>query len=101
MEFFRKMRVYRKVPRHVATAAGHKVITTKWLDINKGDGEKPDYRSRLVGREINVHKRLALFAATPPLESLRMIASICASHQEPPGPYRILSIDVKRAYFYA
>ena len=58
-------------------------------------------RARLVGREIKTNQRPDLFAATPPLESLRMIFSICASHQDDKDPYRILSSDIKRAYFFA
>ena len=34
MDYFRKMQVYRKVPRWKAT--GHKIVRTKWIDINKG-----------------------------------------------------------------
>ena len=35
MECFRRMKVYVKVPRHVAR--GKKIIKTRWIDINKGD----------------------------------------------------------------
>ena len=35
IEFFSKMNVYEKVPR--SQAAGHKVITTRLLDVEKGD----------------------------------------------------------------
>ena len=45
--------------------------------------------------------RLDLFAATPPLESLRLLCSLCASNQAAKRPYRLMTIDVKRAYFYA
>eukprot|EP00973_Karenia_brevis_P036614 5046527-Karenia_brevis.AAC.1 len=54
-----------------------------------------------MGREVNTHKRLDLFAATPPLESLKAVLSICASKQRSNRPHRIMSIDVSRAYFYA
>ena len=69
MDFFRKMRVYDKVPRAVATRDGCRVISTKWVDINKGDQKAPNYRARLVGRELKLDSRLDLFAATPPLEA--------------------------------
>ena len=101
MKFFRDMKVYEKVPRWHAARDGCKVITTRWLDVNKGDRKNPNYRSRLVGREIKTDSRLDLFAATPPLESLRLMCSICASNQDGPSPYRIMAVDVKRAYFYA
>ena len=80
IEFFRRMKVYTKVPRHQAN--GQKVIRTKWLDIDKGDAGQPNYRSRLVGCELKLKDhRLDLFAATPPFESLRLMYSICASNQ--------------------
>ena len=81
--------------------AGARTITTKWVDTNKGSESEPNYRSRLVGREIKTNERPDLFAATPPLESLRYVLSLCASTQEGAKPHRVLSVDVKRAYFYA
>lgn len=101
MEFFCKMKVHSKVDRSVAKQIGAKIIPTKWIDTNKGDDDNPNYRARLVGREIKIDQRPDLFAATPPLEALRMIFSICASNQHGKDPYRILSSDIKRAYFFA
>ena len=40
IEFFRKMKVYEEVPR--SDAAGHKIVTTRWLDIYKGDEQRPN-----------------------------------------------------------
>ena len=99
IEYFKKMGVYSKVKREYWM----RTITTRWLDTNKGDGLNPNYRARLVAREIKRDKRDDLFAATPPLESLRMVISICASHQfgTPEQNYLIMTTDVKRAYFYA
>ena len=94
------MKVYNKVPR--SEAKGNKIISTRWLDVNKGDGNRPDYRARLVGRELKLKdRRLDLFAATPPLESFRLLCFICASNQWRGRPYRMMSIDVKRSYFCA
>ena len=93
MQFFRRLKVYSKVKRE----AWMKVISVKWLDVNKGDAKAPNYRSRLVGRELNLTKRDDLFAGTPPLESLRYILSRSASHKD----HLVMAIDVKRAYFYA
>ena len=101
MDFFKKMGVYEKVPREVAKKLGCKVITTKWLDTNKGDELRPNYRSRLVGREIKYDKRLDLFSATPPLEALKFLCSVCARGQGGPRPLRLAAVDIKRAYFYA
>ena len=59
------MGVYSKVPRAEATGCGSKVITTNWIDTNNGSEAEPNYRSRLVGRELNLSDRPDLFAATP------------------------------------
>ena len=101
MDFFKKMGVYRKVPRGEAKRLGCKVITTKWLDTNKGDEHTPNYRSRLVGREVKHDKRLDLFSATPPLETLKLLCSVCARGQGGARPLRLAAVDIKRAYFYA
>ena len=100
MKFFKDMGVYTKVVREPKM----NVISTKWLDVNKGDKKNMNIRARLVGREIAFSKRTDLFAATPPLESLRMILSICAAKQSSKDPaenFIIMSNDVSRAYFYA
>ena len=99
MKFIRDRGIYSKVKRD----KWMKVITTKWLDVNKSDDANPNIRSRLVGRELKLDNRLDLFAATPPLEALRIICSLCASHQRQPRGrnFRMMSIDVRRAYFYA
>ena len=79
-----------------------KIISTKWIDTNKGDIDNPNYRARLVGREIATYKRDDLFAATPPLESLRYIVSKCAQnqlHADDRDKFSIMSNDIKRAYF--
>ena len=101
MEFFKRMGVYKKVPRDVAKKMSCKVITRKWVDTNKGDSSRPNYRRRLVGREVKYDKRLDLFSATPPLETLKLLCSMCARGQTGPEPYRFAVIDIKRAYIYA
>ena len=64
------MQLYDKVPiNECKRATGKMPITVRWIDINKGDNEKPNYRSRLVARELNTHKRDDLFAATPSARS--------------------------------
>ena len=87
--------------RSEVARAGAKAITTKWVDTNKGDSAEPNYRARLVGRELKTDARLDLFAGTPPLEALKLVLSRCAMNQRGHQPHRVMSIDVKRAYFYA
>ena len=56
----------------------------------------------MVGREFNVERDDSLYAATPPLESLRVILSWAATIRRDGGPRREIMInDVRRAYFYA
>ena len=89
------------MPRDHARKDCCKVITTKWIDVNQGDEATPNVRLRLVGRELKLDNPLDLFAATPPLESLRVICPICANNQAGTRPYRMMAADVRRAYFYA
>ena len=42
-----------------------------------------------------------LFAAIPPLESRRAILAICGAREAGRHPYRIMALDVARAYFYS
>ena len=99
--YFENMGVYTKVPRSEAKDAGCKVITTKWVDTNKGSDEEPNHRSRMVGRELNLSDRPDLFAATPPLESIRYVISRCASSQNRQQSHRLMTIDVSQAYLHA
>ena len=87
MEFFKKMGVYEKVPR--TTAKGHRITSIRWVDTNKGDQERPDYRSRLVGREIKKDNRLDLSSATPPLEAMKILVSHYAEGQTKSRTMRI------------
>ena len=55
---------------------GNPPITVRWVDVNKGDNTTPNVRSRLVARQIRQAGEDAIFAPTPPLESLRSILSL-------------------------
>ena len=77
---------------------GKDPIGTRWVDINKGDEKNPEYRSRLVAQELNQSKRDDMFAATPPLEVLRLVISILASTRKQ-KKWKLDSVDIKRAYF--
>ena len=69
--------VYIKVPvseRWEVTGKGP--VKTRWIDINKGDKLHPEYRSRFVAKDFNDSKRDDLFAATPPLEAVKLLLSL-------------------------
>ena len=70
IQYIKEKEVWVKIPRAQARAMGIKVIGTKWIDINKGDDENPNYRSRFVAKEFNNTQMDGLFAATPPLEAM-------------------------------
>ena len=103
MDFFKKLRVYKRVPRSNVRETSGKMVSEKWLDTNRGDKSAPNYRSRLVAREFNQGKGDTLYASTPPLEALRVIVSH-ASTIDPDRPEErreLMVNDVRRAYFYA
>ena len=97
MDYFGKMGVYHKVPRKTMQQHGGRTIGTRWIDINNGDEESPDYRSRSVGKEFNVGSDPALYAATPPLEALRIIVSRSATTRRGSGNMKVMANDVRRA----
>ena len=100
MDYVARRGVWRKVPRSLAIRNGWKIIPTRWIDINKGDHLQPNYRSRLVAKEFNTGAQEGLFAATPPLEALRMIVSEAATVEGKEEKVIMLN-DVARAFFEA
>ena len=98
MEYVRKMRVWDKVPR--ASCIG-KPIPVRWVDTNKGTEAEPNYRSRIVAKELKATSPgdpVDLYAATPPLEAVKMIISHAASGD---ADRVLMIIDIRRAYFNA
>ena len=74
IQYVRTMGLYEKVPiAECCNTSGRAPITTRWIEINKGDNVNANYRSRLVARGINTYKRDGFFAATPLLEALEFI----------------------------
>ena len=79
MKYITLKQVWEKCPRNKAIAMGYKIVDTRWIDTDKGDEDKPIYRSRLVGKEFNTGQEDGLFASTPPLEALRFLISEAAT----------------------
>ena len=68
METIRRMKVWVKVDREQCLReTGRPPIKLRWVDINKGDENKPNHRSRIVAKEIKTNNRPDLFAATTPI----------------------------------
>ena len=98
MGYVRKHSVYTKVPTAQCWRdTGKAPVKTGWVDTNKGTDGDPNVRSRWVGKEYNTGVRLDLYAPTPPLEGVKLVASDVASRK---GRVMV-TVDVRRAYFYA
>ncbi len=112
LEYFNSLPVWELRPwAEARERQGKPPISIKWVDVNKGDDECPNYRSRLVAREIRRPGESPIFAPTPPLESIRTVISLAATdlHGEPKhirdakSAHRtqVSFIDIKRAYLCA
>ena len=66
MQFFEDMQVHDRVDRAEMQRRGGKIIKTRWIDVNKGDSQCPNYRSCLVGKEYKTYVDDSLYASTPP-----------------------------------
>ena len=68
---------------------GRQPIPTDWVDINKGDSLRPNYRSRSVCQEtrgrstIDVEDWAATFSSTPPYEAFKMQLSLMMTGPRP------------------
>ena len=91
---------------------GKPPITTRWVDVNKGDEENPNYRSRSVVRQLKAHAHSGTnyFAPAPPLEALRTIVSLAATPARGWKPdwnpssetqTQLSFVDVSKAYLNA
>ncbi len=96
--YFREREVYEKVSLDECwRMTGCAPIGVKWVDINKGDTQNANYRSRLVAMEFRREEKPEWYAATPPSECLKIVLSMMASDRKK----KMLYADVSRAYFYA
>ena len=55
-----------------------RLVTLKWVDVDKGGAGQPNYRSRLVAREVRwkgqrVLSDAQLFSSMPPLDALKLM----------------------------
>ena len=101
VEYIKDMGVFRLIDRSEAVKQGIKIVDARWIDTNKGDADKPNMRSRYVGREFNNSKMEGLFAATPPLEGLRYLIHRAATTGKGTRGKCIMLNDISRAFFEA
>ncbi|CAE7686814.1 GIP, partial [Symbiodinium sp. CCMP2456] len=114
----KEMGVWEVIPR----PKGEKVISTRWVDINKKDEANPKYRSRLVARELkkrypggvsqDVHQPSweDFYASMPPISALRVLFALATSKRAPdlegkmrdlPKDQCLVFLDIKKAHFWA
>ena len=112
IDYFRSKGVWELRPISEARAQmGRNPISVRWVETDNGDDMNPNIRSRLVAREIRMAGEDAIFAPTPPLESLRMVLRYAATNLPTWKPHvrtadsedrtQLLLIDISRAYFNA
>ena len=112
------MGVWEIIPR----PKGEKVISTRWVDVNKKDDRNPKYRSRLVARELK--KKYAgkvsdeahtpswedFYASMPPISALRTLFALATTNRAPgldgrmrelPRNRCLVFLDIKKAHFWA
>ena len=81
---------------------GKAPLKGRWVDVNKGDSSRPIISCRWVAKEFNTYKSAEFFAATPPLEALRMMISHAASGRSHGlGGRKLLVIDARKAHLHA
>ena len=106
MKFVKDLDLYEYRPvSECFSTTGAAPINTKWVDTNKGDDQNPAVRSRLVAMECRKPWKQRWFAATPPIETLRLFVAIAAvgdprAKRRADRPRRMLHIDVSRAHWY-
>ena len=54
-------------------------VGVRWVDFSKDDDDTPNYRSRLVAKDIRRKGEDTIFAPTSPLEAIRACLSLAAT----------------------
>ena len=80
-------------------------ILVKWVDVNKGDAQRPELRSRLAVAETRDRTTLSeednsqTLSATPPCEALRLLVSFVMSPRNKDEKSHVLMfVDITRAH---
>ena len=80
---------------------GRKPLGGRWVCSNKGDRRRPDVRARWCAKDVATYKTDAFFAATPPLEAMRLILSEAASQGTRGRGLKVQLLDAKKAHLHA
>ena len=98
ISFMDKRGQWKLVPKE--EAKGRKIIGTRFVDVNKGDFQNPNVRSRLVAQDMKLGQAgsVATFAATPPIEALKLLFAIHMQQNHDFDQWVLIFIDVKKAH---
>ena len=108
LSWVEKRHIWDIVPVAVMVALGLQAVGLRWIDTNKGDRTRPNYRSRLVCTEVKKKGQELLptyvkHSSTPPTECLRMMCALMMSLYLSVISGKRLKMrlwDVSRAHFY-
>ena len=102
MKWYEKFQAFDEVTDETCVLrTGRKPISCRWRDINKGDRERVEVRSRLVAREIKHRGTDSYFAGTPPLALVRYVTSRAATLSNTGKRRQLMVLDAKRAFLHA
>ena len=92
LQYWRELGVYEKVDERAAVAKYSVTpLDTKWVDTDKA------FEGRCKSVQFKNGERTDLYAGTLPLEALKAIISIAASHSP---VFSLMHVDVSRAHFH-
>ena len=77
------------------------VVGGRWVNCNEGDVSSPKVRARYVATEVNHGDDAQYFAATPPLEAVRLLVSKFAQRVQGNRKLKLGFLDITKAYFHA
>ena len=97
LDWVHGIKLYDKVPRQQAIDKDIKPIIVRWVDVNKGDDDNMNIRSRLVGRELKDQIQEALlahawFSTMPPWEMIKTLLGLLVTDGVP-GPVAQISAE--------
>lgn len=106
IEWVRSINLYDKVPRAEADSKNIQPLKIRWVDVNKGDRQNYNVRSRLVGKELKAKTKGSLlahelFSAMPPWEMVKSLLSLLVSDGVSNEPLVLGVFDISRAHFMA
>ena len=101
VECIRRHKMCTRVSREVCLReTGRAPLKTGWAETDKGQPGKPNVRARWVAKEYrDTRETRELYAATPPLEALKVVLSEIATGES--GGKVVALVDLRRAYFCA